>query len=110
MGEGVSSPNPSLGYFGLPLHQAFPKRCGSWRNGPSAFSSLAVRSAAALYRYALRDVLFTALTSDQVDELNWLFEARRGGVGEPSRDPDLTLATATLRAPPVSDLTKYLTT
>jgi hypothetical protein len=50
------------------------------------------RKAAALYRYAARDVFTTRLTPMQVEELDWYFRARQGQVMHPSPDPDLNLA------------------
>jgi hypothetical protein len=52
------------------------------------------RKAAALYRYAVRDVVMTHLTPMQLEELDWYFRLRRGHLVCPSPDPDLTLTSA----------------
>ena len=52
------------------------------------------RKAAALYRYAVRDVFLMPLSPEDTEELDWYFRARRAEVVCPARDPDLDLATA----------------
>lgn len=50
-----------------------------------------LRKAAAVYRYAVRDAYMNPLRPHDIEELDWLFRARRGELVCPGRDRDYDL-------------------